>query len=84
MKKLSFFVFLLLLSSCSGSGGSSDGSANAIEAKALSADVLDEVATLKEALKSDAKYNLEKSELDLLKSEGLLSESDYNELIALL
>ena len=85
---MKYFIFLVIMTtfySCKGSGTSSDGE-SLISAGAISDSQIasEEIQTLNEQLGSDAKYQLTLDELDLLKSEGAISDEQYAELKTLI
>ena len=77
---------ILIFTGCSGNsgGGSSESSAKVTSGASVSLEEANkEISAVSNELNSLANYALEKSELDLLLSEGNITQEQYNELIAL-
>lgn len=77
---------ILIFTGCSGNSGEGIGAGDAKVTSGASVSLKEankEIASVSSELNSSKNYALEKSELDLLLSEGTITQDQYNELIAL-
>ena len=82
MKKIFLLLTTLILFSCSGGTEDSGDVSARPQSLSLEQQKQQEIEHMKESLNSGS-YSLTKAELDQLKAEGAISDSDYQELIKL-